>query len=141
MLVCLKSLKAARIVLPSARKSGTGTALSLSREEALGNSIMKENGKSQAGRNSRNGVPHGGVNEAALTERLREATERGRRLGLPEFVEEMEHPLGRSVRPRRRGQNPRRYRAAIACVNSAMECPSPDLPAFTDAVCQAPDYV
>lgn len=44
-----------------------------------------------------------GVDEAAFAERLRQATERGRPFGEPEFVENIEHRLGRPVRPQRRG--------------------------------------
>lgn len=52
-----------------------------------------------------------GIGEAAFRERLREATERGRPLGRPEFVEEVEHRLGRPVCPQKRG---RKAKATLA---------------------------
>ncbi len=57
-------------------------------------------------------VLQSGYLQAALTERLREATRTGRPWGGPEFVAELENRLGRSLAPLKRGPRPRVLGAA-----------------------------
>jgi hypothetical protein len=56
-----------------------------------------------------------GLRDAAMEERIREATRRGFPLGGEEFVDRISRALGRDVRPRPPGRPPKSAEAAI-CV-------------------------
>jgi putative transposase len=52
-------------------------------------------------------VLENGVEDAALQERIREATRCGRPAGTPEFIQRLEKAAGRKLEPRRRGPKPK----------------------------------
>ena len=54
-----------------------------------------------------------GVDDAALVERIRAATRAGWPIGSPDFTQEMEARVGRSLRPQKRGP---KVRAAFAAL-------------------------